>query len=192
MFDTLKAYLIERLSYTEEQAEGFRDLFIPQKIEKGKVLLREGDVARIGAFVTKGCLRSYVIDSKGKEHIIQFAPENWWIAEQVSMSRNQPSMFTIDAVEDTQYLAFTTNYFDRIMEVAPQFRSMTNPLFLNSFNALQKRLISLLSATGEERYVDFMKMYPEMGTRLPQKMIASYLGVTPETLSRIRKELVRK
>lgn len=192
MFEHLKIYMKEKFQFDDEQLEQFRDVFVPQFVERGNSILVQGDICKYGAFVTQGCLRSFVIDSKGREHIIQFAPENWWIAEQLSMARQQPAMYNIDAIEDTHYLAFTNEYYNRLSSLTPHAKDMFNTLFMNSFHAMQKRLISHLSATGEERYVDFNKTYSMLATRIPQKMIASYLGITPETLSRIRKELVRK
>ena len=88
----------EKFQFDDEQLEQFRDVFAPQFVEKGNSILLQGDICKYGAFVTQGCLRSYVIDSKGREHIIQFAPENWWIAEQLSMARQQPAMYNIDAI----------------------------------------------------------------------------------------------
>ncbi|HYC86572.1 MAG TPA: helix-turn-helix domain-containing protein, partial [Chryseosolibacter sp.] len=130
-----------------------------------------------------------VIDDKGKEHIIQFAPENWWISEQISLVNGEPSMYFIDAVEDTDYLSIHRTFFDEFEKLVPGARQMSNMLQLYSLRSFQKRLISHLSATGEERYLNFLQTHPSLALRLPQKMIASYLGVTPESLSRIRKEL---
>ncbi len=184
--------MVDKFQLDENQVEKIRDVFIPHFIKKGESFLVQGEICKQGAFVTQGCLRSFVTDSKGKEHVIQFAPENWWIAEQLSMSRNKPAMYGIDAIEDTHCLTFTKEYYSRLNELNPQANELFNSLFMNSFHAMQKRLISHLSATGEERYLDFIKTYAVLANRIPQKMIASYLGITPETLSRIRKELVRK
>jgi CRP-like cAMP-binding protein len=189
MFEFFADYLRSKISVTDDDLKKIRPFFTPKTIAKGQILLHVGEVCQHTSFVTKGCLRSYVIDDKGKEHIIQFAPENWWISEQISLINKEPSMYFIDAVEDTEYLAVQGDFFDEFQRVIPAARDMSDRLQLNSLRSLQKRLISHLSATGEERYLSFIKTYPPLALRLPQKMIASYLGVTPESLSRIRKEL---
>jgi CRP-like cAMP-binding protein len=130
-----------------------------------------------------------VIDEKGKEHIIQFAPENWWIAEQISVLNQEPAMYFIDAVEDTDCLFLKASFFSDFEKIVPAALDMRMRLQLNSLRSFQKRLISHLSATGEQRYLSFIKTYPSLALRLPQRMIASYLGVTPESLSRIRKDI---
>jgi CRP-like cAMP-binding protein len=189
MFDALASYLKSKISITEGELKTIESFFTPKRVHKGDVILRIGEVCQYTCFVVKGCLRSYVIDEKGKEHIIQFAPENWWISEQISLINAEPAMYYIDAVEDTEFLAVNQQFFREFYHVVPASREMLDRLQLNSLRSFQKRLISHLSATGEERYLSFIKTYPPLALRLPQKMIASYLGVTPESLSRIRKEL---
>lgn len=189
MFDVFASYLKSKIKITDAELEKARSFFTPKTISKGEILLGKGDICLYTCFVVKGCLRSYVIDDKGKEHILQFAPENWWISEQISFTNKEPAMYFIDAVEDTQYLAADDAFFKEFHRVVPAARDMSDRLQLNSLRSLQKRLISHLSATGEERYLAFIKTYPPLALRLPQRMIASYLGVTPESLSRIRKEL---
>lgn len=189
MFDVFASYLRSKIRITDSEIEKVRPFFTPRTISKGEILLNKGDICLYTCFIVKGCLRSYVIDDKGKEHILQFAPENWWISEQISLINKEPAMYFIDAVEDTQYLAVDETFFKEFHRVVPAARDMSDRLQLNSLRSLQKRLISHLSATGEERYLAFIKTYPPLALRLPQRMIASYLGVTPESLSRIRKEL---
>jgi CRP-like cAMP-binding protein len=189
MFQTFADYLRTKIEVTEQHLQEIESFFTPKHIARGDVVLRINEICQHNCFVTKGCLRSYVIDDKGKEHIIQFAPENWWISEQISLMNAEPAMYFIDAVEDTDYLAVDKEFFKAFHQVIPAAREMSERLQLNSLRAFQKRLISHLSATGEERYLSFIKTYPSLALRLPQKMIASYLGVTPESLSRIRKEI---
>ncbi|MBW3544441.1 MAG: Crp/Fnr family transcriptional regulator [Bacteroidetes bacterium] len=152
-------------------------------------MLHRQEICTYTCFVVKGCLRSYVIDEKGKEHIIQFAPENWWISEQISLIKKEPAMYFIDAVEDTDYLALDEQFFPEFGRIVPGAAEFSSRLQLNSLRSFQKRLVSHLSDTGEQRYLSFIRTYPSLALRLPQKMIASYLGVMPESLSRIRKSL---
>jgi CRP-like cAMP-binding protein len=189
MFETFEAYLRAKVPVTDQQMEQLRKLAKPKHVDKGKIVLYINEVCQETCFVTKGCLRSYVIDDKGKEHIIQFAPENWWISEQVSAMNKEPAMYFIDAVEDTEYVSVDVSFFDEFEKIVPAGRSMVRRLQVNRLQAFQKRLISHLSATGEQRYLSFIKTYPSLALRLPQRMIASYLGVTPESLSRIRKDI---
>lgn len=192
MFSVFADYLRKRISITDQQLKEVEQLFKTKKVEKGKIILQLGEVCQYTYFVTNGCLRSYVIDDKGKEHILQFAIENWWISEQISFINHEPSMYFIDAVEDTEFVQTDEQGWNEFHKIVPQAMEMNRKLQLNSLRSFQKRLVSHLSASGEQRYLSFIKTYPPLALRLPQKMIASYLGVTPESLSRIRKELANQ
>jgi len=189
MHDIFREYLKGKLSFTEQQFKDICQLLVTKTVSKGTMLLSEGEICQYNIFITRGCLRSYVIDKNGKEHIIQFAPENWWISEQNSLIKQEPAMYYIDAVEDTDVLLGQRDFNDKLTEILPAGGQMLQLLFQNSFRSMQKRVVNLLSASAEQRYVEFMKMYPTVALRVPQKMIASYLGITPESLSRIRKEV---
>lgn len=185
-------YLRTKLAFTESQLSHIKPLLKQRHVEKGQLLLRAGEICLYTSFVAKGCLRSYVIDQKGKEHIIQFAPENWWISEQISFLRQEPAMYFIDAVEETTFLPLDAFFFEEFNRVVPAAHQFRDRLLTNSLQSFQKRLISHLAETGEQRYLAFIKTYPSLALRLPLWMIASYLGLTPESLSRIRKELLAK
>jgi len=163
-----------------------------REIAKDTILLRPGDVCQQGYLVTKGCLRSFVTDAKGKEHVIQFAPEDWIISDQQSIMNGAPAIIYIDAVEDTVALVLDHPLTDKIGELSPGRSFFHSGLLVNNLRAVQKRLVQLLSATAEERYLDFLRTYPDMSLRLPLHMIASYIGVAPSSLSRIRAQLVNK
>jgi len=188
MFSPFADYLRNHIPITETQLDVVQQMTKSTKLKKGEFLMRANEVCPHIAFVVRGCLRSFVVDQKGKEHIIQFAPENWWISEQISLLNQEPSMYSIDAVEDTEYLALPGNIFDELKRIIPEAQAFTNRLQLYSLRSFQKPLVSHLSETGEQRYEKFVKTYPQLALRLPQKMIASYLGVTPESLSRIRRQ----
>ncbi len=158
----------------------------PRILRKGEMLLRAGEKCKHTVFVEKGCLRSYVTDEKGKEHIIHFAPENWWVADQNSIINHEPAMFNIEALEDSEVLLMSGDIACKFEEVVPGAAQMFAALNQKSMFAMQKRLVNHLSATADERYLDFIEVYPTLALRLPQKMIASYIGVAPESLSRIR------
>ena len=148
---------------------------------KGKLLLNKGAVCKHSFFVEKGLLRSYMLDESGKEHVIQFAPENWFIVDRSSVYFNDASESYIEAIEDTE-----------VVLIGEDFRRFNDKLLHNHIRHMQKRINLLLGATAEVRYLSFIEMYPDLLLRVPQWMIASYLGITPESLSRVRKELAHK
>jgi len=163
-----------------------------KKVKKGDYLLQEGEICTDTFFVNKGLLRMYTIDKNGKEHILHFAPENWILVDRSSLYLNQPSDYFIDAVEDSEILILSPAYFDFMAQQQPGILSKQNTMLHHHVNSLQKRITQLLGANAEERYLDFLKTYPNIFERVPQWMVASYLGITPESLSRVRKELVKK
>ncbi|UOQ71358.1 Crp/Fnr family transcriptional regulator [Hymenobacter cellulosilyticus] len=191
MLDYLRTYLQAKLPLTDEQFAALARLLLPRELPRQQVLVQQGEVSRYGAFVVQGCLRSFVVDKKGKEHVLQFAPENWWISDQHGLIHHEPALFSIDAVEDSRVLLFGPDFYEQLPQLGPGLQTLFYDLQKNSMKAMQKRLIATLSATAEERYLDFIRTYPSLTRRLPQRLIAAYLGITPESLSRIRKELAR-
>jgi CRP-like cAMP-binding protein len=191
-FDVLRAYLANRAVFTEEEFELIRTFFVPRLLQAGEFLQRAGDVSRYAAFVAKGCLRSYVIDSKGKEHIVQFAPENWWVADGISLAAGTASQYFIDAIEDAELLLIDSPSHQELVERVPGYAAAFRTGLQRHAAAKDRRIVSSLSASAEQRYVEFLETYPSIATRVPQWMLASYLGLSPETLSRVRKNLSRK
>ena len=163
-----------------------------RKINKHEFLLQQGEVCHHTFFVEKGLLRMYSIDKNGKEHIIQFAPEKWLISDRSSLYFNEKSNYYIEAVEESEILVLTKDFFANINVEFPNTVENNDLLLQKHIRNLQNRVNSLLSDTAEERYMSFIKMYPDILLRVPQWMVASYLGITPESLSRVRKELARK
>lgn len=161
-------------------------------VSKGDYLLKEGEFATHSFYIESGLLRQYSIDEKGKEHIIQFAPENWFMSDRESIYFQQPSAFFIQAMEQTTAYLVDEKFILELAKANPTFLEFNNKLLHNHIRHLQKRINSLLSASAEERYLDFIKIYPDLMLRVPQTLIASYLGITPESLSRVRKELALK
>lgn len=192
MIEILKTYLQGKINLSEEQFKLWASLTHPLRIKKNDYLLREGEVSKQLAFVSKGCLRLYSIDAKGKEHILQFAPEFWWVGDMESFVRNKPSLYFIDAIEDSETLLMDHNNQQELFHRIPEAALFFQELMQNRQAATQKRIIYSMSASAEERYLDFIKTYPSFVQRVPQHMIASYLGITPESLSRIRKQVVGK
>ena len=187
MFDVLLAYFQRSAALADEEISVLRDSVIPKSLKKGEFMQREGELVKYGAFVAKGFLRSYVIDHKGKEHIIQFAPENWWISDKAGASGQAKATFFIDAIEDSEIFLMDYNGHTRCLQSIPAYAASFQLGMQNRGAAKDKRIVQALSATAEERYNDFIETYPSIVQRVPQHMLASFLGITPETLSRIRK-----
>jgi CRP-like cAMP-binding protein len=160
--------------------------------KKGSFLIFSGDICEYIFFIEKGLLRQYSIDNKGKEHILQFAPEGWLLNDRESMSLKKGSKFNIEALEDTDVFILDQEIMDKLEQEIPNLSEFNKELLNNHIRQLQNRVNLLLSATAEERYLSFVKMYPDILLRVPQWMVASYLGITPESLSRVRKELASK
>lgn len=192
MLDKFAIYLRERLNITDEQAEEAVSCLKIKTFKKGQILLNAGDLKSESYFINKGLLRYFSIDEKGKEHIIQFAPEDWMLSDRDTFVFNEPSMFYIDVIEDTEVVVVKKDFFQDIKNIVPEILELNILMLHNSIRFMQKRINMLLSATAEERYLDFIKLYPNLTLRVPQWMIASYLGITPESLSRVRKDLAHK
>lgn len=161
-------------------------------VNKGDFLVRAGEFCTHSFFVEQGLLRQYSIDKKGKEHIVQFAPENWFVTDRESLFFNQPSSYFIQALENTEVLLVDERFINELGQSNRAFLDFNNKLLHSHIRQLQKRITQLLSATAEERYLDFIRIYPDLLLRVPQILVASYLGITPESLSRVRKELAQK
>jgi len=193
MFELLFQKFDEKIQLTEEEKTLCKTFFAPRKLRKRQYLLQEGDVSRFTAFVEKGMLRSYSIDEKGSEHILQFAFEGWWIGDHYSFHTGQPSNYNIDALEDSELLLITKAAEEELMQKVPKLERYFRILLQNSLVAIQSRMVASMSKTADQRYADLVNSCPTIPQRVPQHMMASFLGITPETLSRIRKNLtVRK
>jgi CRP-like cAMP-binding protein len=165
------------------------------RVSKGQVLQHSGDELKHAYFVKEGLLRSYSIDEKGKEHIYMFAPEGWIISDIQSTAMQQPAVLTIDALEESEIEFIRADIFEELvnkhMGSHPDFAKLELNRLLRRVAVLQKRVLLLLSATATERYQEFIATYPSLQQRVSQRQIASYLGITPEALSRLRVEILK-
>jgi CRP-like cAMP-binding protein len=186
MYDLILKNISRFITLTSEEEQYFTSLLKLKKLKKKQYLLQEGDVVRYDYFVNKGCLRTYSIDEKGQEHVVQFSIEDWWTGDMYSFLTQTPARYTIDAIEDTELLCLERNALEELYIKVPKFERFFRHLLQNAFISLQERIIAGLSQPADERYCTFINKYPAMEKRLPLKQIASYLGITPESLSRIR------
>ena len=187
MHEPIFAYFERSFKLSDGDKAVIRSVVTPMTLKKGEFFQRQGEIARLGAFVCKGFLRSYVIDNKGKEHIIQFAPENWWISDKIGMNKDDPATYFIDAIEDSELLTTDmTGHVTMVQKISGYAESFQKGMQKRTA-AKDNRIVQSLTSTAEERYNDFLSTYPTIAQRVPQHMLASYLGITPETLSRIRK-----
>lgn len=165
--------------------------FQPKKLRKKQYFLQEGNVCKYAGFIVKGAMRQYSVDDKGVEHIVQLYIENWWATDRESAIMLTPSKYNIDAWEDTELLIITRAEMLDLIEKIPAIGQMTRIMDERSYIASQRRLNSSISNTAENRYKEFADNYPQFIQRFPQHHIASYLGITKETLSRIRKQALK-
>jgi CRP-like cAMP-binding protein len=192
MYKVFKKYMDCKIELSQEQSDWIKSLCVVKKLRKHQYLLQEGNICKQHAFVTKGCLRSYSVDIDGTEHIVKFAAEHWWIADRDSLVSGEPAKLNIDAVEHSEVVLLSKQDFDLICQQIPAFNDMVNNLLQTAYNALQNRILANISLSAYEKYEYFIQRYPDLAVRIPQGMIASYLGICPETLSRVRNQVVSK
>lgn len=190
MYEALRQYINDYAQTTLDDAtfDQVQQAFQYKKLRRRQYLLQEGEVCRYLAFVLKGALRMYSVDEKGNEHIVALAVENWWIEDRESFYMLTPSRFNIDAVEDAEVLLLTNANLQLLMDGVPAITKMQRTMDLRNAIASQRRLHATLTYTAEQRYQEFLDQCPTAFQRFPLRMIASYLGISPETLSRIRKK----
>jgi CRP-like cAMP-binding protein len=191
MFEYFANYLTEKAGLTSEELKQVEMVTLTKRLRKRQYLLQEGDNSPYNCFVAKGCLRLYRVDEDGAEHILRFAIENWWMADYESYNSGNPSKCNIDALEDSELLLIKKEDLDALYKAIPNLQSFREKLEARSFDASQNRIMSIISNTAEKRYDNFIKSYPQIYNRVPLHMIASFLGVSRETLSRIRQQYAR-
>lgn len=192
MFEVFEIYLKEKADLTADELDAVRAVCIEKKIRKKQYLLQEGDVCHYNCFIVKGCLRFYRVGEDGTEHILRFAVENWWISDTESYNTGKPSKSNIDALENSEVILIDKPAFVNLMMTIPKFRNFIERLKARSFDASQNRIMSNISHTTEEKYQNFIASFPNIFNRVPLHLVASYLGVSRETLSRVRTQFVHK
>ena len=184
--EPLLGYFDGLIPLSEKEKEFVAERFRSRLYRKRQYLLQEGDVCAQFYFVVRGCLRMYKIDEKGTTHILQFAAENNWINDLGSFHQMKPSSLNIDALEETFVLQISHADLISLYIAAPKFDRIFRVLIENGFIRLQERLLQNISSTAEDRYTSFLNLYSHLANRLSQVQIASFLGITPEFLSKLR------
>jgi len=192
MLDNFFNKLSNGITLTEADKTIFRQHVIVKKLRKRQYLLQEGEICKSVAFVSNGMLRSYLVDEKNNEHIIQFAPEGWFISDLSSFITGDLSNLNIDAIENSELVLVSQAAHIHLEKIIPEFFRFNYMQYRGAYIALQKRLSGMFTLSAEEKYVKLLSIYPDIAQRVPQHMIASYLGLKPETLSRVRKKLAVK
>ena len=190
-FDLLLSNISRHISLTPEEITFFTSLLRQKSLNNGEFLLREGNVCKYESFVTRGCLKTYYLDEYGFEHIIDFSIEEWWADDLYSLLSQTPSRSNIKAIEDTDIIQISKPDLELLYQKIPKFERFFRILFQNAYITQREQINHALSASAEERYISFMKQKPYAEKRFSQKDIASYLGVTPQFLSALKKRLGR-
>ena len=190
LFDYINRNVTTPIS--EQDFEILLSHFIYKKIRRKQYFLQKGEVCKYGAFILKGSMRKYYIDDKGAEHIVDLYIEDWWAADRESYTMLTPTIYDIDACEDCEVLLLTNENVIKITNEFPSFNELRLKMDLNHYIANQKRVTSSISFSAEKRYLNFIENHPDFLQRFPQHYIASYLGITKETLSRVRKDSLHK
>lgn len=190
-FSLLISNISRHISLTAEEIEFFTSILKSKSLANGEFLLHEGDVCRYESFVTRGCLKNYYQDENGFEHIIDFLIEEWWADDLYSLLTQTASKSNIKAMEDTDVLQISKTDLEILYQKIPKFERFFRILFQNAYITQREQINLALSASAKERYLLFLKKKPYAEKRFSQKDIASYLGVTPQFLSTLRKKLNR-
>lgn len=187
--DLLKKNIQKLIKLTEEEWEVFSAYLNYKSFKRKQLLVETGELVRYEYFILKGCVRAYLTDEKGVEHNIQFSVEDWWISDIGGFASGKPALLTVEALEDTDTIRIDRRSVEEIYQKIPKFERFFRLLLQNALVSYQQRLLSTISKSAEDRYVEFIEKYPMFEQRIPQVHIASFLGITPEFLSKLRKKI---
>lgn len=186
----LLRYINHYVSLTGEEEDALIRNITPRKYLKGQYVVQQGDVCKHESYVLKGCLKTFYIDPGGNEHIVMFAIENWWTADLGSFISQTPADYNVQCLEDTELVQFSYEKLEQLYSMIPKLERFFRIIIQKAYVASEKRLIGNFSQGAKERYLRFREQYPQIEQRVPQYMVASYLGITKEFLSKIRNQLL--
>ncbi len=190
MFEVFARYLRDHTDLSNEDLEIICAAGVQRNLRKWQPLLQDGEIWKINCFIASGSLRIYRISDDGKEHTFRFGVETWWVTDVESYNNEKPSLYNIEALENSIVIVWTKEKWISLMREIPALRAFQDRLTASSYEASQRRIYSLISSSAEEKYTEFQKTYPTIFNRVPLHMVASYLGVSRETVSRLRKNFL--
>jgi CRP-like cAMP-binding protein len=192
MFEQIDKLVENSITLTEEEKDIFHSLLELKKVKKKTLLLKEGEICNFESFILKGCVRSYYVNEDGSETILSFAVEGWWVSDLYSFTEQTPATLFIETLEDCELLTINYEHKAELFNRVPQFERFFRLLVQRSLNVLMHRFHAAVSQTAEQQYLTFLERYPQVAQRVPQHLIAKYIGVSPEFLSKIRGTLYKK
>ncbi len=184
--------IAKHISLTASEKEYFSSLLEFKKIKAKQFLLRSGEICKHSCFVTVGCLRAFTVDKNGVEHILSFAPQEWWVGDMYSLLSQKPGNLNVEAMTDTEVLMLSKKDQEKLYEKVPKFERFFRIIVEKSLVAYQQRLMDNMSLTAQERYLKFCTTYPAIINTIPQKQVAAYIGVTPEFLSKLKAKYLKE
>lgn len=182
----------ESISLSPEAEKYIYSIVREKTVSKGEILIREGQTVNKTFFVTEGSLRSFCIDKEGKEHTLQFAIKDWWISDFMAIYNDEPASLTVECITDSTVLEFDAQKLEEIYFQFPEFELFQRKNLQRHVVSLHKRILNQLQLTALERYNLFLEQYPDIEQHIPNYHIASYLGITQQSLSRVRAEIAKK
>ena len=183
-------YINKHVNLTADEEAFLTSKVSYRKYLKGQYIVQQGDVCKYECFVISGCTKTFFVDEEGQEHIIMFAIEDWWASDLGSFITQTPADFSVQCIENTEFIMFSNDDIEDLYSEIPKLERFFRLIIERAFVASQKRLIRNFSLSAKDRYLYFKKQYPKIDQRIPQYMIASYLGVTKEFLSKIKGQLL--
>lgn len=192
MYEQINHNVSQCLAFSPEELEIFNALLKPKNAPKKTFLLKQGEICEFEAYIVKGCIKTYYIDSNGFEVILTFGIEDWWVSDITSFHEHKPSRMFIETLEDCQLLMLNPQSKEELLRKVPGFERVFRLMVQKHLNSYQERLFGSFAQSAQERYMAFLKKYPTLSQRISQHLIASYLGISPEFLSKIRSKMLHK
>ncbi|MAB50038.1 MAG: Crp/Fnr family transcriptional regulator [Allomuricauda sp.] len=183
-------YISRYVNLTQDEINLLLEYITHRKYLKGQYVIQQGDICRFESFVIKGCLKTFYVDNEGQEHVVLFAIENWWTADLGSFLTQKPADYNVQCIENTEVIQFSFDKLELLYQKIPKLERFFRIIIQKAFVASEKRIIRNFSLSAKERYIEFKNTYPQIEQRVPQYLIASYLGITKEFLSKIRGQII--
>ena len=191
-FQSLIEYINRIVNLTPEEEQLLVSHISYRKLRKGQYFLQQGDVCKFSGFIVSGCTKTFYVDDEGQEHVIMFSIEDWWTSDLASFTTQTPSDFNVQCLENTEVVLFPYETHDKLLKEVPILERFFRKIIERALVASQKRVVRNLSMSARDRYLYFRKQYPLIEQRVPQYLIASYLGITKEFLSKIKSQLIQE